>query len=168
MAHITVSVAQIQQVLRTVSLQVEPFHIDVMGHMNVGHYGMLFARAARDATSQLGVTEAFIQRTQQGAFMLKHFTQYIDEARLGESLTVYVRVVGHNAKRVHYQMFMLNETRHTLTCVNEVNTTFADLIQRTSAPFPAEIITRMDALIAEHNRLDWTHAPLCGILNLSE
>ena len=167
MAHITVSIAQIQRVLRTVSLQVEATHIDVMGHMNVGHYGMLFARAAREATSQIGVTEDFIQRTQQGAFMLKHFTQYIDEAHLGEWLTVYVRVVGHNAKRVHYQMFMLNETRQTLACVNEVNTTFADLIQRTSAPFPSEIIARMDTIIAEHNQWDWANAPLGGILNLS-
>ena len=77
MAHITVSIAQIQRVLRTVSLQVEATHIDVMGHMNVGHYGMLFARAAREATSQIGVTEDFIQRTQQGAFMLKHFHQVL-------------------------------------------------------------------------------------------
>jgi len=139
-------------------------HIDVMGHMNVGYYGMIFARASRQMTSLAGITEAYIERERKGAFMLRNFSQFIAEARLGTTLDVYTRLVAGSAKRVQYMHFMIDRDKGRLAATMEVLTTHADLVARRSAPFPPAIIENIQRIIAEHDQLDWSGAPTCGLL----
>jgi acyl-CoA thioester hydrolase len=136
----------------------------VMGHMNVGYYAMIFAQASRQMTSLAGITEAYIAQERSGAFMLRNYSQFISEARAGETVDVYTRLVAGSEKRVQYMHFMVNRDENRLTATMEVLTTHADLVARRSTPFPPEIVANIERVIAEHNQLDWSSAPTCGLL----
>jgi acyl-CoA thioester hydrolase len=58
---------------------------------------------------------------------------------------------------------MVNETRGVLSSTFECVNAHADLTIRRTAPYPAHIAAQIDALIGEHNRLDW-QAPTCGAM----
>lgn len=140
-------------------------YIDLMGHMNVGYYGIFFANAAREMTHLLGVTLDYIDRERKGAFMLRQFTQFIAEAYLHDEMAIYTRVIARSDKRYQYMSFMVNKTQNRLAATMESLSTHADLELRRSAPFPPHLIANLDDYIARHNQLDWHDAPLSGILS---
>ncbi len=74
-----------------------------------------------------------------------------------------MRVLGRSAKRIHYMMFMVNETRGTLASTFECVNSFADLTVRRTALYPPEIAAKIDALLAQHQALHWD-APVCGVM----
>ena len=78
-------------------------------------------------------------------------------------VAIYLRVVGRSAKRVHYLMFMVNETRDTLAAIFECVNAFADLTARKTAPYPPEIAAAIDMQRTEHQALAWP-APVCGVM----
>ena len=79
----------------------------------------------------------------------------------GDNVAVYARVVARSAKRLHYLMFLVNETRGRLAAIFECMNAFVDLAIRRTAPFPAEIAARIDAWLARDTQLDWA-PPLSG------
>ena len=82
---------------------------------------------------------------------------------VGESVAIYVRMVARTLKRMHYLMFMVNESRGTLASIFECVNSFADLSVRRTAPWPPEIATALDTLIAD-SYADWP-PPVCGVMN---
>ncbi|OFW13680.1 MAG: hypothetical protein A3H27_11435 [Acidobacteria bacterium RIFCSPLOWO2_02_FULL_59_13] len=62
---------------------------------------------------------------------------------------------------MHYIFFMVNETRGVVSSTFECVHAYADLVARRTAPFPPHIAAKLDALIAEHDRLAWP-APTSG------
>jgi len=164
MPRITIGVDVLRDLPQTAHMQVTEEHIDIMSHMNTMHYWELFSVASRKMTSLLGVTAAYVAEHQRGAFMLRNFTQFIAEAHHGDELAVYTRVVARGSKRYQAMHFLLNESTDTLAATMEVLSTHANLNERRSAPFPPHIARKIDLIISEHNEIDWTAAPLSGIL----
>ncbi|MEM6283965.1 MAG: thioesterase family protein [Chloroflexota bacterium] len=165
MARITIAIDELRKLPQTDRMTVGEEHLDLMGHMNTMHYWELFSRASRNVTSLTGVTAAYVEEHQRGAFMLRNFTQFIAEAHTGDELTVYTRMVARGSKRFQCMHFMVNETRNTLAATMEVLSTHASLTERRSAVFPPHIGRKIDLMIATHNEIDWTDAPLSGILS---
>ncbi len=140
-------------------------YLDIMGHMNMGWYGMFFAIAAREFTSQMGITEAYVQAGRGGAFMLKQFTRYVNELHTRDEVEIRSRALARTEKRYHYIHFMVNRSRGNLAAMMEAVSTHADLQARKSSPFTPEVAATIDRTIAEHNALGWA-APLSGCLGL--
>ncbi len=139
-------------------------YLDVMGHMNVRYYLALFDEAAWTFFEQFGMDQTYYDSKQGGAFALQHFINYRAEVRQNDQLTIRGRMIGRSAKRVHFMLFMVNETQGKLAATLEDMGAHADLDQRRTSPFPLAIATQIDALIAQHNQLHW-QAPLCGVIN---
>ncbi|MCI0708882.1 MAG: thioesterase, partial [Chloroflexi bacterium] len=59
--------------------------------------------------------------------------------------------------------FIVNDTRHELSNTFEFVSTHADLEARKTSPFPDDLATTIDSMIADHSRLDW-QAPICGVM----
>ena len=76
----------------------------------------------------------------------------------GNRIAVYARLVAQTAKRLHYPMFMVNETRGSLASIFECMNGFMDLSVRKTAPFPPEIAEWLWGAA-----LDWA-APVCGAM----
>lgn len=138
-------------------------YLDAMGHMNVRYYLALFDTAAWDFFASFGMDMAYYNSKAGGAFALQHFITYLAEVHAGDNLAIYARLVGRSAKRVHFMMFMVNETQDKLACTLESMGAHADLTQRRTSPFPSHIAAQIDTLLAQHNQLHW-QAPTCGVI----
>lgn len=138
-------------------------YLDVMGHMNIRWYMALYDKAAWNFFASFGMNEEYYLKTQAGGFALKQFIRYLAEVRVGETVTVRTRLLGRSKKRIHFMHFMINETTRLLASSMEILGTHANMKIRRTSPFPPGLSTRLDAKLAQDQRLDW-ETPVCGII----
>jgi acyl-CoA thioester hydrolase len=134
---------------------------DMMGHMNIRWYLELYDEAGIPLFERIGLTMQHYQSSGAGGFDLEHHIHYLNEVLIGDQVAMRGRLLARSAKRLHYMLFMVNETRGLLASTFECVNSYADLRARRTAPYPAEIAAQIDAMLAEHVKLDWD-APVCG------
>jgi acyl-CoA thioester hydrolase len=159
-----INLEQVTTLPMLMRLTVPEDYQDENGHMNMRYYLAIFDDAGYPFVDSLGLGLEMRAATQSGGFDLEHHIHYLREVHPGDSVAVYLRVVGRTAKRMHYLMFLVNESRGTLAAIFECINAFADLSIRRTAPWPAEAAARLDALVKAHAELDWA-APVCGVMN---
>jgi acyl-CoA thioester hydrolase len=137
---------------------------DMMGHMNIRWYMLLYDEAGIPLFERLGLTLDYYQQSRMGGFDPEHHLQYLAEVNIGDTVAIYARLLGRTAKRLHYMLFMVNETRGLLSSTFECVNSHADLAVRRTSPFPEHFAARADAMLAEHRQLDWD-APVCGAMS---
>lgn len=136
---------------------------DAMGHMNMRWYLAIFDEAGIPLFDRLGLTLDYYTRHHAGGFDLEHHIHYLNEVRIGDTLSIRARLIGRSAKRLHYLLFMVNETRGLLSSIFECVNSYADLSVRRTTPYPPEIAARIDTMLAEQRALDWD-APASGVM----
>jgi acyl-CoA thioester hydrolase len=136
-------------------MRVPAAYADANGHMNMRWYVAIFDDAGDELHARLGIHE--------GTVDLEHHTWFVSEVLPGDEISVYARLVAHSPKRVHYLMFLVNETRSRLAAVFECMNACLDRHLRKTVPFPPEIAARVAALEAAHESLDW-RPPVCGAI----
>ena len=144
-------------------MTVPPAWRDDNGHMNVRWYVAIFDDASDVLHADLGLTPEYHRLHGSGTFDLEHYVQYLSEVLPAENVAVYVRYVSQSAKRLHYVMFLVNETRGRLAATLECLNAFADLSVRRTAPWPEEVAARIAARVQAASRLDWP-APLSKVI----
>jgi acyl-CoA thioester hydrolase len=138
-------------------------YLDEMGHMNIQWYIALFDRAAWHAFGLFGATLEAMKEEQMGAFALQQHITYLAEVRLGEQVSIYTRFIERSEKQLLFMHFMVNDSREMLASYFESLGMSIDMKTRRSAPWSEKISSQLDALLAEHQALDW-QPPLCGVL----
>src|SRR5579884_1772522 len=128
---------------------------DENGHMNMRWYLAIYDDAGYPLQERLGLDQDFHARHHTGGFDLEHHIHYLKEVLPGDEVSVYARLLQRTDKRIHYLMFLVNESRGTLASIFECVNSFADMRARRTAPYPAEIAARIDHLIALHSALGW-------------
>ena len=159
-----ISVEQVEQLPLFHRETISTDYLDIMGHMNVRWYVALYDTAAWKFFESFGMNETYYREEQAGGFALKQFIQYLAEVRVGETVTIRGRALGRSAKRVHFMLFMVNETTGVLASTFEVLGSHADMRIRRTSPYPPAIAAKLDTAIAEQNALAWD-APVCGVIN---
>lgn len=134
---------------------------DRNGHMNVRWYLVLFDEAGDAMYPMLGLTDAYFASSGMGGFDLEHHIWYLNEVRVGDTVSIRLRMLARNAKLCHYMMFMVNETSGKLSSLFECVHAHADLKARRTAAFPPQAVSAMDALIRAQETLPWP-APVSG------
>ncbi len=145
------------------SITVPETYRDANGHMNVRWYAAIFDEAGDSLHERLGLTSKFHGIHRTGTMDLENHLNYLHEVLAGDHLVVFARLVGSSAKRIHYLMFMVNQTRETLSSIFECVNSFVDLNLRKTAAFPPEIALKIHAEIVAKDALDWT-PPVCGAM----
>src|SRR5689334_19023002 len=92
---------------------IPPEYEDMNGHMNVRHYMTIFDEAGYPMIDLLGMPPSYHEEHGTGGFDLEHHLHYLNEVHIGDTIAVYLRFTGRSAKRMHYLMFMVNETRQS-------------------------------------------------------
>lgn len=144
-------------------LTIPPEYQDYNGHMNIRWYIVIFDDAGLPFYDDVGLTPEYLKANDAGGFDLEHHIHYLNEVHVGDTVAVYLRMVSCSAKRMHYLMFMVNETRGVLASIFECVNSFADLKARRTAPYPPDIAARIQALADEHAALEWP-APVSGVM----
>lgn len=146
-------------------LTVPDAYRDDNGHMNVRWYDAIFDDASDILHERLGLTPDYHRAHGTGTFDLEHHVHFLAEVIPGDRVAVYVRFVGQSAQRLHYLMFMVDETRGKLAAILECMNAFADLKVRRTAPFPPEAAAKIEAGVAVGRALDWP-APVYGAMHV--
>jgi acyl-CoA thioester hydrolase len=136
---------------------------DENGHMNVRWYAAIFDEAGDALHARLGLTPEFHKTYGTATMDLENHFNYLREVGASDRLAIFSRLVAHSAKRIHYLMFMVDETKGALSAIFECINAFADLKLRKTAPFPPEIASKIEAGVAAGAALDWA-PPLCGVM----
>jgi acyl-CoA thioester hydrolase len=157
--------SQLEQLPLTHRAIVTDGHLDLMGHMNVRHYLGFFDDASWHLFAGLGMDHQYYTTSGNGLFALQQFIFYLAEVRADETVAIRSRLHGRTDKRFHFTHFMINETTGKLAATVEMLGSHANLTARRTSPFPPYIATNFDAILAEHNQLNWI-SPLSGAINL--
>jgi acyl-CoA thioester hydrolase len=136
---------------------------DENGHMNMRWYLAIFDDAGEVLHERLGLTPEYHRAHRTGTVDLEHHVHYISEVMPGERVSVYVRCVAWTPKRLHYLMFMVNETTGRLSAIFECINAFLNAIERKTAPFPPEIAAKVAEAVSYGARLNWP-PPVCGAM----
>ena len=136
---------------------------DSNGHMNMRWYVAIFDDAGDNLHIRLGLPPIYHKEHTTGTFDLEHHTHFLNEVIPGDCVAVYARMVGCSAKRIHYLMFLVNESRGKLAAIFECVNGLVDLRIRKTMPYPPEILAGIEAAVRAHSTLDW-EAPVCGVM----
>jgi acyl-CoA thioester hydrolase len=133
-------------------MTVDPAWIDYNGHMNMAYYNVLFDRCADEAFETLGMGPAYARNRKLSAYTAEVQVRYLRELHVGDTVTVTLQHVAHDAKRLHaYQ-----EIRHGdgwLSATAEVLWLHIDMTGPRVAPFPADVVEKIEAMAVAHAAL---------------
>ena len=136
---------------------------DSNGHMNMRWYVALFDDAGDELHERCGLTPEFHRAHHSGTVDLEHHTHFLNEVMPGDAVVVYSRLVERSAKRLHYLMFLINETKGKVAALFECMNAFLDLEVRRTAPFPPEVAAKIDAWLERDRKLEWA-PPVSGAM----
>jgi acyl-CoA thioester hydrolase len=139
--------------------------LDMNGHVNVQHYLGMYNLTSDSMLELLGISGDWVRREQMGLVDLEHHIWFQRELHAGEEVALCIRFIGRDAKRVHGLMFMVNVADAEVASAIEFMSLAVNLETRRAAPLPATVAERVDALVRDHEALDWL-APRSGAIAL--
>ena len=133
-------------------MPIEKDWIDYNGHLNMAYYNVIFDRGGDEAAELMGLGAAYAQERKMTTYTAEVHVCYVRELHLGDCVTVTFQLLDHDEKRLRaYQ-----EIRHTdgwLAATSETLTLHVDMSGPKVAPFPADILARVEAMAAAHAAL---------------
>lgn len=131
------------------SRQVEKEWIDYNGHLNMAYYLVLFDRAVDDLFEALGMGAQYAAARRLTTYSAEVHVCYIRELHLGHSVTCSAQIIDFDDKRLR----VFQEMRHDdgwLAATAETLTLHVDMSGPRVAPFPADVLGRIEAMRALH------------------
>ena len=126
--------------------------IDYNGHFNMGYYGVLFDICSDDAFAAMGLGPKYLSSGFSFYTLEAHIT-YLREMHAGNPVRVMFRVMDFDAKRIHYFQEMYHAEEGWLAATLEGICMHIDMSVTKSAPFPEDILSRIDAMYHQHKAL---------------
>lgn len=144
---------------------IPPEYIDIMGHMNVMWYTHIFDYATYNLFADFGLGKGYVQQTGMGTFALESHIRYLQEIKLGDSVTIRTRLLDRSDKTLHFIHFMTRDHDDALAATEELIGAHTDLTERKITPFPQQFLNQVDPLLAAHRGLPW-QALVSGIIGV--
>ena len=139
---------------------VKPEWIDGNGHLNMAYYVLIFDHATDAWFEYLGLGSAHRQGNPVTTFCLEAHVTYHREVREGDPLRVTTRLLGHDAKRLHYFHEMYHVGEGYLAATNELMSLHVSQVSRRATPMAPEILARLADVQTAHDPLP--RAPQIG------
>ena len=129
--------------------------VDYNGHMNDAAFAGVFSEATDALLEWLGLGAP--ARTELGytVFTLETHIRYLAQAYETQSLAVDVRLVDHDAKRLHVLMTLREASANTALATGELMLMGIDTTSERPAPFPDAVAERVDELYRAHGYEEW-------------
>ncbi len=135
--------------------------VDYNGHMNVAYYVLVFDHATDVLLDRIGLDAAARDGFGGSVFVVEAHVTYENEVMAGECVRVETRVLDVDDKRMHVFHRMIRDDDDSVTvATNELMILYVDMAARRSAPMPAVVRERIDALMAGDAHLP--HPPQAG------
>jgi acyl-CoA thioester hydrolase len=138
---------------------------DFNGHMSIDHYLGIHSESGDPLLASLGLTDQYRAEQSGSVFDVEHHLLYFGEVMVGDTVTVHGRIVDRSDKAVHGISFIADLTREEVSNTLEWISIHVSLESRRPEPWPDDIASILDGLIAEDRRLGWD-PPLCGSMGV--
>ena len=125
-----------------------PEWIDYNGHMNLAYYVVVFDQATDVLYDRLGIWLPYREATGNSCFTVETHTIYEQEVNVDDRLRVHTRLLGADAKRLHYFHEMFHIEGGYRAAVQELMALHVDLSTRRTAPFPPDRAAAILAALA--------------------
>ncbi|WP_169288573.1 thioesterase family protein [Chelativorans sp. ZYF759] len=126
--------------------------IDYNGHLNMAYYNVLFDRGADEAFALLGMGPDYARDRKLTTYTAEIHVCYVRELHLGHRVHSSLQLLDHDEKRFHYFQELLHEDGW-LAATSEVLTLHVDMTGPRVAPFPPDIMSRLEDMRAAHAAL---------------
>jgi acyl-CoA thioester hydrolase len=133
-------------------MEVEKDWIDYNGHMNMAYYNVLFDRCSDDAFDVMGLGPNYARDRKLTIYTAEVHVCYVQELHLADKVKVSFQLLDYDDKRLRaYQ-----EIRHVdgwLAATSESLSLHVDMTGPKVAPFPADILAKVQGMRALHTDL---------------
>ncbi len=133
-------------------MDIEKDWIDYNGHLNMAYYNVLFDRCSDDVFEVMGLGPGYAGERRLTIYTAEVHICYVQELHLGDKVTSTFQLIDHDEKRLRaYQ-----EIRHSdgwLAATSESLSLHIDMDGPRVAPFPADILRKVEAMRAAHAAL---------------
>ncbi|AZO67584.1 MULTISPECIES: thioesterase family protein [unclassified Mesorhizobium] len=135
------------------AMAIEKDWIDYNGHLNMAYYNVLFDRCSDKAFEMMGMgMEEYVKQRRLTIYTAEVHVCYVRELHLDHKVIVSFQLLDHDEKRLRaYQ-----EIRHVdgwLAATSESLSLHVDMSGPKVAPFPADVLARIEAMRAAHGAL---------------
>lgn len=144
--------------------QVTEDFIDVNGHMNITHYLRLGAETIDRALRAAGMDDQYRDVRRLSSFAVEHHLTYRTEMHLGDHISVHAQLLARSERAAHAMVYLLDDTNDRLANTLEVVLVHVNLDERRSVPFPDDVSSVLDQMIARDR--DALEPPVCGAMGL--
>ncbi|MBL4756838.1 MAG: thioesterase family protein [Rhizobiales bacterium] len=139
----------------TSSLQrVEKDWIDYNGHLNMAFYNVIFDRNIDQALELLGLGIDYLNQNNASYFTLEAHVTYLQELKLDAPLRVTLQLLDYDEKRLHCFQEIYHAEDNFLAATSENISLHVDMAIKKSAPFPQNILTRIESMHTAHRVLE--------------
>ena len=133
--------------------RVRPEWIDHNGHMNMGYYLVVFDLATDEFFRWVGLDEAHRRARGVTTFSLETHVTYQREVGEGDPLRFTTRLIGFDAKRLHYFHEMWHAEAGYLAATNELMSLHVSRASRRASAMAPEVLARLAIVQKAHDAL---------------
>ena len=130
-------------------MDIQPDWIDYNGHLNMAYYNVLFDKCSDEAFELMGMGPDYAKERRLTVYTAEVHVCYVQELHLGDRVTATFHLLDHDEKRMRsYQ-----EIHHIdgwLAATSEALTLHIDMSGPKVAPFPADVLAKVEAMRAAH------------------
>lgn len=124
--------------------------IDSNGHLNMGYYVVVFDFATDAWMGFAGLDRLHRRERHITTFCLETHVTYVREVRVGDPLRFTTRLLGFDARRLHYYHEMYHATEGYLAATNELMSLHVSQVTRRAAPMAHEILAFLARIREAH------------------
>lgn len=131
-------------------MTIEKDWIDYNGHLNMAYYNVLFDRCSDDAFELMGMGPAYAKERRLTIYTAEVHVCYVQEIHLDHRLSVTFQLIDHDDKRLRFYQEIRHAEEGWLAATSEQLALHVDMAGPKVAPFPPDILARVEALRAAH------------------
>lgn len=121
--------------------------IDFNGHLNMAYYMVLFDQSLDWHFEKLGMGPDYITHRNLSTFAVEAKITYMKELLFGDEVQATMQVLDISDKAIHYGCELFRVSDGALIAAMEALTLHMDMSVRRPIPFPADILSTIQALI---------------------
>jgi len=122
---------------------VQPWHCDLMGHMNVMWYTGKFDEATWGLFATVGIDSGYIREQKRGMVAVQQNTTYKKELLAGDVVSIRSRFIEVREKVLLLAHEMIKDQTGEVAATTELTGVHLDMVRRKSCSFPPEIVEQI-------------------------
>ncbi len=129
---------------------IEKDWIDYNGHLNMAYYNVLFDRCSDEAFAALDMGPDYARNRRLTIYSAEVHVCYVQEIHLDHRLSISFQLLDHDEKRLRFYQEIRHAEEGWLAATSEQLALHVDMAGPKVAPFPPDILAKVEAMRAAH------------------